>query len=83
MWDFVFPPDVEVPKSDFRRCAVPQRQNRGQIYQEDHKLFVYPSFPGKLAGIRALDWSLLLRWEMNSVIWNAVRQRLSGNSGRL
>jgi len=52
---FVFPPDAENPKAILEN-ALSRSGKTGFIYQEDHKIFVYPSFPSKLAGIRALGF---------------------------
>ncbi len=49
----IFPSYVENPKAILRNALIKQNKT-GYLYQERHKIFVYPSAPGKLSGIRAL-----------------------------
>jgi len=49
----IFPSYVENPQAILRNALIKQNK-RGYLYQERHKIFVYPSVPSKLSGIRAL-----------------------------
>ena len=53
---FIFPPDADDPKRLLENALACSGKS-GLIYQEDRKMFVYPEFPSKLAGIRALGFA--------------------------
>jgi len=64
----IFPSYVENPQAILRNALIKQNK-RGYLYQERHKIFVYPSVPSKLSGIRALgaDPLIVLGDEINDL----------------
>lgn len=42
------------------RNTLSQRSKNGYVYLDGHKIFVYPSMPSKLAGVRFLDFNPLI-----------------------